>query len=203
MLITFEGPNGVGKTAVVSDVAQKIISLGHNVLCTKEPTASSLGDFLRNAEELYGKETLACIAAADRYFHIEKEITPALAEGRIVLSDRYVESSLVLQRLDGCSLEFIWNLNSQVLVPDLSVILVADPAILGQRLATERTKMSRFERDKTREQEMCFYREAAEFVAQKEFNVLLVENDKQPIDDTSRRVVTEIQRLLHKKEETS
>lgn len=203
MFITFEGPNGVGKTAVVSDVAQKIIALGHNVLRTKEPTALSLGDFLRNAEELYGKETLACIATADRYFHIEKEITPALTEGRIVLSDRYVESSLVLQQLDGCSLEFIWNLNSQVLVPDLSAILVADPAIIGQRLATKRTKLSRFERDKTREQEMCFYREAAEFVAQKGFNVLLLENDKQPVSDTSERIVVEIQKLLKTKEETS
>lgn len=132
LFVTFEGPNGVGKTTVIKDVAQKLGVLGYSVLRTKEPTGSSLGDFLRNAEELYGKETLACIAAADRYFHIEKEIAPALAVGRIVLSDRYVESSLVLQRLDGCSLEFIWSINSQILVPDLSIIFFADPAILGQ-----------------------------------------------------------------------
>lgn len=175
----------------------------YSVLRTKEPTGSSLGDFLRNAEELYGRETLACIAAADRYFHIEKEIVPALATGRIVLSDRYVESSLVLQRLDGCSLEFIWSINSQVLVPNLSVIFIADPAILGQRLATERTKLSRFERDETREQEMRFYREAAEFIAQKGFNVLLLENDKQPVSDTSEHIVVEIQKLLKTKEEAS
>ena len=142
LFVTFEGPNGAGKTTIIKEVAQKLGTLGCSVLRTKEPTSSSLGDFLRNAEELYGKEILACIAAADRYFHIEKEITPALAAGRIVLSDRYVESSLVLQRLDGCSLEFIWSINSQVLVPDLSIILVADPTILGQRLATERTKLS-------------------------------------------------------------
>jgi len=201
LFVTFEGPNGVGKTTVVKDVAQKLGALGCSVLRTKEPTGSSLGDFLRNAEELYGKETLACIAAADRYFHIEKEITPALAVGRIVLSDRYVESSLVLQRLDGCSLEFIWNINSQVLVPDLSVILVADPTILGQRLAIERTKLSRFEREETREQEMRFYREAAEFIVQKGFNVLLLENDKQPVGDTSERIVVEIQKLINTKEE--
>ena len=158
---------------------------------------------MRNAEELYGKEILACIAAADRYFHIEKEITPALAAGRIVLSDRYVESSLVLQRLDGCSLEVIWSINSQVLAPDLSVILVADPTILGQRLAIERTKLSRFEREESREQEMRFYREAAEFIVQKGFNVLLLENDKQPVGDTSECIVIEIQKLLNMKEEVS
>jgi len=201
LFVTLEGPNGVGKTTVIKDVAQKLSALGCSVLRTKEPTSSSLGDFLRNAEELYGKETLACIAAADRYFHIEKEISPALAAGRIVLSDRYVESSLVLQRLDGCSFEFIWNINSQVLVPDLSVILVADPTILGQRLAIERTKLSRFEREETREQEMRFYREAAEFIVQKGFNVLLLKNDKQPVGDTSERIVVEIQKLINTKEE--
>lgn len=203
LFVTFEGPNGVGKTTVVKDVARKLEDMGCSVLRTKEPTGSSLGDFLKDAEELYRKETLACIAAADRYFHIEKEIKPALAVGRIVLSDRYVESSLVLQRLDGCSLEFIWNINSQVLVPDLSAIFVADPAILGQRLAAERTKLSRFERDETREREMLFYREAAEFTAQKGFNVFLLENDKQLVGDTSERIVAEIQKLLKTKEETS
>lgn len=203
LFVTFEGPNGVGKTTVVKDIARKLGAMGCSVLRTKEPTGSSLGDFLRNAEELYEKETLACIAAADRYFHIKKEIKPALAVGKIVLSDRYVESSLVLQRLDGCSLEFIWNINSQVLVPDLSVIFVADPAILGQRLVAERTKLSRFERDETREQEMLFYREAAEFIAQKGFNVFLLENDKQPVSDTSEYIVVEIQKLLKTKEETS
>ncbi|MDD2731666.1 MAG: dTMP kinase [Candidatus Pacebacteria bacterium] len=203
LFVTFEGPNGIGKTTVIKDVAQKLSVLGCSLLCTKEPTGSSLGDFLRKAEELYGREVLACIAAADRYFHIEKEIAPALATGRIVLSDRYVESSLVLQRLDGCSLEFIWSINSQILVPDLSIIFFADPVIIGQRLVTKRTKLSRFERDETRKQEMFFYHEAAEFIAQKGFHVLLLENEKQSVGDTSEYIVVEVQRLLKKKEEAS
>ncbi|MBI3335124.1 MAG: hypothetical protein HY001_01325 [Candidatus Portnoybacteria bacterium] len=89
----------------------------------------------------------------------------------------------------------------QVLLPDLSVILVADPAIIAQRLAIERTKLSRFEREETREQEIYFYREAAEFIAQKGFNVLLLENGKQPVGDASERIVVEIQKLLKTKEE--
>ncbi len=107
LFVTFDGPNGVGKTTIVADIAHRLDTLGYSILRTKEPSVSSLGDFLRNAEALYERETLACIAAADRYFHIKKEIAPALAVGKIVLSDRYIESSLALQRLDGCSLEFI------------------------------------------------------------------------------------------------
>lgn len=202
LFVTFDGPNGVGKTTIIRHVTQKLVALGHNVLCTREPTNSPLGDFLRNAEELYERETLACIAAADRYFHIEKDIKPALQAGRIVLSDRYVESSLALQCLDGCSLEFVWNLNSQVLVPNLSVVLVADPAILDKRLANDRTKFSRFEQEVTRKQELQLYREAAELIGEKGFSLLLLENDKQSPDDVSDRIVTEIQNLLNRKEET-
>ncbi len=203
LFVTLEGPNGVGKTTVAKEITQKLRNLGYKFLLTKEPTASLLGDFLRNSEEIYGRETLACIAAADRYFHIAKEIAPALTAGQIVLSDRYVESSLVLQRLDGCSLEFIWNVNTQILIPDLSVILVSDPTILDQRLSSERMKFSRFERDKTREKEMSFYREAAKFIDQKGFNVCLLENDKQPASFTAERIVSEIQKLLKEKEAMS
>jgi dTMP kinase len=203
LFVTFEGPNGSGKTTIVSNVARELHVLGHDIVCTKEPTDSSLGDLLRKAEELYRREVLACIAAADRYFHIEQEIVPALTAGKTVLSDRYVESSLVLQRLDGCTLEFIWNINARILVPDLSVILLADPQTLEQRLAAERTRLSRFERSETRDREMRFYREAAEFIAQKGFNVLMLENDQCPIDDNSDRIVREIQKLLQKKGENS
>jgi len=63
--------------------------------------------------------------------------------------------------------------------------------------------LSRFEREETREQEMRFYREAAEFIVPKGFNVLLLENDKQPIGDTSECIVIEIQKLLKTKEEKS
>lgn len=73
LFVTIEGPNGVGKTTIVSNVAQKLCVLGYNILLTKEPAGSSLGDFLKSAEEFYGREVLACIAAADRYFHLEKE----------------------------------------------------------------------------------------------------------------------------------
>lgn len=134
-------------------------------------------------------------------FISRRRVAPALAADKIVLSDRYVESSLVLQRLDGCSLEFIWNINSKVLVPDLSVILVADPVILEQRLASERTGFNRFECSKARGQEMCLYHEAAEFIGRREFNVLLLENGRQSVDDNSERIAIDIQKLLQAKEE--
>lgn len=201
MFITFEGPNGVGKTAIISAVAKKFSELGVDVFRTKEPTESLLGKFLREGEESYGGECLACLAAADRYFHLEREIVPALSQGKIVLSDRYVESSLVLQRLDGCTLEFIWELHSRILIPDLSIILIAEPAVLHQRLTTEREKLSRFERNESREKEVLFYREAAEFISQRGFNVLLLANDVCPLAENTNCIVKEIQELNEKGKE--
>ncbi|MFH1780663.1 MAG: dTMP kinase [Candidatus Nealsonbacteria bacterium] len=201
MFITFEGPNGVGKTAVVDAVAEKLSNLGFDVLRTKEPTKSPLGEFLRDAEEFYSGECLACIAAADRYLHIEREIVPALSVSKIVLSDRYVESSLVLQRMDGCTLDFIWELHSRIPVPDLSVILVAEPAVLNQRLMAERKRLSRFERNESREKEVRYYREAAEFISQRGFNVFLLANDVSSLEENANRVVQEIQKLYDKGKE--
>ncbi len=74
---------------------------------------------------------------------------PALQVGKIVFSDRYIESSLVLQRLDGLGIESIWNLNSQACIPDLSMILMASVEILEQRLS-QRSSFGRFERTKSR-----------------------------------------------------
>ncbi|HKS50107.1 MAG TPA: hypothetical protein VJT49_34380 [Amycolatopsis sp.] len=71
---------------------------------------------------------LACLCAADRHHQFATEIVPALREGQVVVCDRYVASSLVLQGLDGLSAEVVWQLNHGVYRPDLSVILtVAQP----------------------------------------------------------------------------
>jgi len=201
MFITFEGPNGVGKTTVLDGVLSELLATGLDTIKTKEPTKSSLGEFFKNAEESHRGDCLACLAAADRYFHVEQEIVPALSAGKIVLSDRYVESSLVLQRLDGCDLEFVWNLNSRIPIPDISIILVAEVEILAERLLARRKQLSRFELGEERNKEALFYREAATFIAERGFNVLLLNNGVVPISETITCIVQEIKKLYEKKKE--
>ena len=77
---------------------------------------------------------LACLCAADRHHQLEVEIKPALRQGKVVVCDRYVASSLVLQGLDGLSSDTVWQLNHGVYCPDLTVILNADPQVLDSRL---------------------------------------------------------------------
>jgi dTMP kinase len=90
---------------------------------------------------------LACLVAGDRHHHLVSEIRPARQAGAIVLGDRYLPSSLVLQRIDGLDWDTIWHLNTGVDRPDLAVILNADPAVLSERMSQRGGPHSRFERE--------------------------------------------------------
>jgi dTMP kinase len=105
-----------------------------------------LGQLARHRTDTYHGHALACLVAADRYHHLASEIRPALADGKVVLCDRYVASSYVLQRLDGVPLEFIEALNAAAARPDLAVILTADPIATNERIA-HRGAHTRFETD--------------------------------------------------------
>lgn len=102
MFVTFEGVDGSGKSLMLKLAAQKLRSCGYDVLCTYEPGGSPLGRKLRRIilDSPYGsvdKRGEALLYAADRAIHVAKIIQPALEEGKIVLCDRYVDSSYAYQ----------------------------------------------------------------------------------------------------------
>ncbi|RAS59714.1 thymidylate kinase [Lentzea atacamensis] len=144
-LITLDGPGGVGKSTAAKLVADTLIAAGVPVLATAQPSRAPLGELARHGTDTYKGMALACLCAADRHHQLDAEIKPALREGQVVICDRYVASSLVLQGLDGLSAETVWQLNHGVYRPDLSVILNGDPAVIDHRLRT-RGGHSRFER---------------------------------------------------------
>jgi len=88
---------------------------------------------------------LACLVAGDRHHHLATDILPALRAGKAVVCDRYLPSSLVLQRLDGLDPEVIWQLNAGAYVPDVVVLLNAEHPVIAERLRA-RGAHSRFER---------------------------------------------------------
>ncbi|MDJ0460411.1 hypothetical protein [Streptomyces sp. H27-C3] len=92
------------------------------------PSRSDLGAFTRShADQITGR-SLACLVAADRYDHLAREIEPQLDRGVTVVCDRYLAS-----KLDGVDEDFLLALNAGVRLPDLSVILTADPAVITAR----------------------------------------------------------------------
>jgi dTMP kinase len=145
MFVTIDGPSGIGKSTITGLIASQLTASGCPVLATKEPTATPLGSLARFGTDDYHGLTLACLVAADRYQHLDHEIRPALQAGQLVLCDRYLASSLVLQQMDGVPAPFVWQLNQHADRPDLCIILAGDPAQARDR-AEKRGLYSRFHR---------------------------------------------------------
>ncbi|MDF5756570.1 dTMP kinase [Spongiactinospora sp. TRM90649] len=164
LFIAVEGPNGVGKTTAVTHLAARLDADGRNVHVTTEPSGTPFGRLIRASEGALTGRALALAVAADRYAHLEAEILPALEAGKVVISDRYVQSSLVLQRLDGLPLQEIWHYNAHVPPATLSFYLHNAPEVLRQRVA-RRPRRSRLERVGSPEQEIALYQEAFTFLA--------------------------------------
>ncbi len=175
VFVVVEGPDGVGKSTVVSALAELFaLRTQHEVLVTTEPTQSGLGVLLRRAGgEIVGRG-LALGIAADRWMHLEYEVRPSLERGIVVISDRYVQSSLVLQRIDGLLLDDIWRYNDFAMTPDLSVYLEQESAVVAERLASRETR-SRMEVASTPQERADYYRDAEAFLEARGWRQLRIE----------------------------
>lgn len=133
IFVTFDGQHGTGKSYITNFLKNRLSKMGYSVVVECEPTSTELGRFARSSEQSYSGETLACLFAADRHEHSET-IIDKLKSYDIVLCDRYLISSLILQNMDNVDFQFIRNANSGVLTPDLQVVLYAESDIVGRRL---------------------------------------------------------------------
>lgn len=166
-LVTIDGPNGSGKTFLTETLAKGLQETEASVHSTCQPSPTELGRYVRDAEAEIRGRALACLVAADRHRQCETEIEERLRAGEIVLCDRYLESSLVLQRLDGVKTEFILAVNSGIPRPDLRIRLLATPERLRQRMASRQPgKGRRLEHSGGPERELELYAEADELLTE-------------------------------------
>jgi len=122
---------------------------GFDAVYTTEPGRGELGKFIR-ASVLQGKDRVpkvveAVLFAVDRVEHLEKEVKPALMEGKVVVSDRCVYSSLAYQGAAGLELEWIEEINRFALPPDLALYIDVPPEVVVKRIKRKKSVMERLE----------------------------------------------------------
>ena len=156
MFISFEGTEGVGKTTLIQKLYDHFQFAGKDVVLTREPGGTPLAEQIRslllsvNHDEKMSHDTELLLMYAARAQHLERVILPALAEGKIVLCDRFSDSSFAYQcagrGLSRDKLQLL-NINFVAKMPDITFWLDA-PIELGMTRARERGALDRFEQEK-------------------------------------------------------
>lgn len=135
--VILDGIDGCGSTTHAKLLAGFLESKGFNVHLTQEPTKTDIGDLVRKFLKQHDAPptTDALLFAADRDYHYHNEIKRKLDNGFIVISDRYIESSIVYQSLqsEDISVEWVKLINKFIGKPDLTIILDIDPSIALSR----------------------------------------------------------------------
>jgi dTMP kinase len=144
--VAFEGGDGSGKTTQATLLAEWLRGLGHEVVVTREPGGTATGRELRQVllshrgdEQPLSPRAEALLFAADRAQHVAEVVRPGLQRGAIVLTDRYVDSSLAYQGagrdLPADEVETLSTWATEGLLPDVTVVLDVDPATAAARRA--------------------------------------------------------------------
>lgn len=151
--ITLEGIDGAGKSTQLNWLAERLRSQGRNVLVTREPGGTPLGEKLRELllHQSMHLETEALLMFAARREHLDKVILPALQAGNWVISDRFTDASFAYQGggrgLDVGKLRILEKWVQQDLQPDLTLLFDVPVEISRQRLSSN-SSLDRFEQEK-------------------------------------------------------
>ena len=141
--ITLEGPDGSGKSTQLELIAEYLRQNGREVVCTREPGGSEAAERLRqlvlDPQLAIDARTETLLYLAARADHLDKVVRPALASGKIVLCDRFSDSTLVYQG-------FVRGLPLPELEPDLTLLMDGDPLLLAGR-RSQRGVTDRFENE--------------------------------------------------------
>jgi len=157
-MLVFDGSNGAGKTTVIKGVEKYLTLKGFDVLLTREPGGTPIGEKIREVildpttpEMCYMTELM--LFGAGRAQHVQQKIIPALAQGKIVISDRFDAATFSFQHFArGIDLDTIIKINDLALAgftPDMNIILDLDPKEGLKRVISRGEGLDRLEDEKS------------------------------------------------------
>ncbi len=203
IFITFEGPDGAGKTTQVKLLERHLRQKGYDVLVTREPGGTPVGEEIRKillnpSHKDMDAVTEMYLYAASRAQHVRRVIKPALDKGKMVLCDRFVDSSIAYQGFGrGLGMDVVEAVNRYALggiVPDLTLFLNIRPEDALARGCIKPEKMDRLESE-----ELEFHQRVYQgfLVLQKKYaeRIKMVDASKS-IDEVFKQILELVERLL-------
>ncbi len=185
-LIVFDGLDGSGLTTQANLLVKKINKFQKKrAFLLKEPTSGLIGGLIRgwlSHDWRSSPECLQLLFAADRAYQLEKEITPLLRKGKIVVLDRYVFSSIAF---GGIDLDKRWlkEINKNFLLPDLTFFLKVSPKICLKRIKENRYEIKLFEKENILEKVWKHFETLS-----REFQNIFVINGEREIEEISKEI---------------
>ena len=200
--ITFEGIDGSGKSTQIQKLAKFLEDNGFDIIITREPGGSVGGEEIRNLllqgeVDRWSAETEILLFTAARRDHLERIILPALQDGKIVICDRFTDSTRMYQGMRGPKLrDLVDNLTEEVIncEPDLTIIIDIDPEISLKRAKSRETAEERFEDfgvDLQKKMRKGFIDLSKEF----NFRIKVV-NGQQSVDDLAKEIFSLVKARL-------
>ena len=156
LFITIEGNDGSGKSTVIQSLKEQLAKLNLEVCYTREPGGSYVAEKIRevildNDNIAMDDKTEALLYAASRRQHLKETVFPALEEGKIVVCDRFIDSSLTYQGIArGLGVDEVFNMNmfaTEGFMPHLTIYLLVDPKI-GLERKSHQKELDRLEHEK-------------------------------------------------------
>ncbi len=149
VFICIEGIDASGKSTQARWLVRSLRRRGFDAIYTTEPSKGEVGSFIRRYV-LQRKRRVpavveALLFAVDRVDHVESRIEPALESGKIVVSDRYLYSSLAYQGAAGLDIGWIEQINRMALPPDLAIYIDIPPEVVVKRMRRRRSVMENLE----------------------------------------------------------
>lgn len=197
--ITFEGGEGSGKTTVIEKIKKDLEELNFTVLKTREPGGSKISEQIRdvilNVENTnMDYMTEALLYAASRRQHLEEIIRPAIKAGKVVICDRYIDSSLAYQGYArGLGVDEVYNLNlvaTNGFLPEVTIFIDLDPEVGLERIKNNQREVDRLDLEKINFHEKV--REGYLMLASKFPNRFIVVNGNQ----TREQVYEDVKKII-------
>ncbi|XMB86554.1 dTMP kinase [Mycoplasmatota bacterium WC44] len=202
--ITFEGGEGSGKTSVINSLSKHLSNLGYEVVVTREPggigIAEQIRDIILSKNNIEMDQlTEAYLFAASRRQHLVERVIPEIEEGKIVLCDRFLDSSIVYQGYArGIGMDKVYEINKVVIdefMPDLTLFFDVKPEVGLRRIAENLRDVNRLDLEDKNFHNKVY--EGYKILTERFKTRIKVVNGEQTIDNVRRDAIKVLEEFLN------